>query len=81
MTHDRQVTVAQGRACVRLIEAAEALLAGEFEPESRYTLQQARQACVAQLRSLVADLPPHVTAQILVASERLIGPAGDVSKN
>lgn len=81
MTHDQQVTVARGRACVQLIEAAEVLLAGEFEPERRRTLQQARQIGVAQLRSLVGELPPHVTAQILVASEKLIGPAGDVSEN
>ncbi len=81
MATDEQAVTTQGRACVRLIEAADVLLSGELEPDSKRTLEQARQVCVVKLRSLVAALPPRVTAQILAASEKVIGLAGEISQN
>jgi hypothetical protein len=73
--------VVQGRACIRLIEAADALLGSELTPEERAALVQARQQCVRRLRGLVARLPPGLTAQILAASDKVVGPSQGASQN
>lgn len=81
MSIDREQAITQGRAYVRLIEAADVLLASGKESGDMATLRAARRVCAERLRALVATLPPEVTAQIMAASERLAGPVGDIGKN
>lgn len=73
--------VVQGRACIRLIEAADVLLDSELAPDERAALVRARQQCVRRLRGLVARLPAGLTAQILAASEKVVGPGQDATQN
>jgi hypothetical protein len=44
-------------------------------------LRAARQFAVKRLRTLVTELPPDVFAQILVASDKVMAPVGDISMN
>ena len=73
-------TIQQGRAVVRLIEAIGVLLLVAAEPEAgelRVLQQRYRQ----RLRAWVAELPPAISAQILIASEQIHGPGGEVTLN
>jgi len=78
-------TIAQGRACVRLIEAVGALLEvgrGDLNSKEANALVEARALAVKRLRVLVAELPPEAVAQILAASEKLGGfPVGEIGAN
>ncbi len=78
---DYDNTIRQGRACVRLIEAADVLIADSPGEIDTTVLRQARELCVAQLRALVRTLPSHVSAQILAASEKIDGPTGEIGQN
>lgn len=81
MDEETQTAIQLGRACVRLIESAKVLEAASAEFDARVRYGMAREAAQAQLRILVRDLPADVTAQILVASEKALGPAGDLGLN
>ena len=73
-------TIQQGRAVVRLIEAIDVLLLVAAEPEaSELRVLQPRYR--QRLRAWVAELPPAISAQILIASEQIHGPAGEVTLN
>jgi hypothetical protein len=73
--------VVRGRAMVRLIEAAEVLLTGATTPNERVTYGLARELAQQALRELVRDLEPESTAQILVASDKIVGTVKDVGLN
>lgn len=73
--------VVRGRACVRMIEAAEVLVKFATSPHERVTFGEAGELARQQLRNLVRDLAPAVAAQILVASEAALGTVGDVGLN
>jgi len=81
MNQNRSQVIAQGRAYVRLIEAADVLLAGEMEEAEDTLLHQVRQIFTGKLRELVATLPPEITAEILAASEKIKGPTKGFSPN
>jgi hypothetical protein len=57
------------------------LLASVTTSHERVTYGLARDQARQALRELVADLPPEVTGQILIASEGALGPVGDVGLN
>ena len=65
---------------VRLIEAIDVLVTGADEREA-IELRAVQARYRQRLRQLVADLPPVVSAQILVASDSIHGPGGDVTLN
>jgi len=71
----------RGRAYARLIEAAEFLISDMTDPVSAETLRQAMRISKEKLRLLVANLPPEVMAQILAASEKIVGTIREVSHN
>jgi hypothetical protein len=75
--------IVRGRAMVRMIEAGEVLLASAADPNERVTYGLARDLARQALRSLVAEMPADVTAQILAASETALGqwPVGSVGRN
>lgn len=81
MDEETETAIRLGRACVRLIEAAKVLqdACADFDGRVRYGM--AREYAQAQLKILIRDLPNHITAQILVASEAGLGTAGDVGLN
>jgi hypothetical protein len=81
MNQDRSRMLIEGRAYVRLIEAADVLLAGEGDDAERTLLHKMRQTYTSKLRELIGKLPPEATAEILAASDKIIGPVGDVSRN
>ena len=71
-------TIQQGRAVVRLIEAIGVLLLVAAEPEaSELRVLQPRYR--QRLRAWVAELPPAISAQILMTSEPLHGPGDEVT--
>jgi hypothetical protein len=70
-----------GRAYVRLIEAAQVLIEYTEMDEERERLEQLVATYQAALRELVGKVPAHVTAEIMAASEKVIGTAGDVHIN
>jgi spermidine synthase len=72
--------IQQGRAVVRLIEAIDVLLLDVAEPEAS-ELRVLQQRYRQRLRAWVAELPPAISAQILIASEQIHGPAGEVTLN
>ncbi len=80
MTDDED-TIRPGRACVRLIEAAQALLKAATDKHDRIILEGARVLAVRPWRQLVRDSDPAVTAEIMVASGPALGTMRDVSKN
>jgi hypothetical protein len=73
--------IRRGRAYVRMIEGAEVLLSGASTANERVTYGLARDLARHALRELVAELPPELTGQILIASEGALGPVGDVGVN
>ena len=80
MMADYEESIKQGRAMVRLIEAANILLpdAGQREADSLRDLTIRYQK---RLRKMIAELPTEVSAQILAASEHINGPIGDMTLN
>lgn len=65
---------------VRLIEAIDVLVTDADEREA--TELRAMQTRYRQrLRQSVAELPPVVSAQILIASDNIHGPAGEMTLN
>jgi hypothetical protein len=66
---------------VRLIEAAAVLNEWEDDERSRRRLEPVQRRCQDGLRKLVEVLPPHVTAQIMAASERALATMLDVETN
>lgn len=74
--------ITQGRACVRLVEAAEALLIGAgLSVVEAKVVRRARDLARTRLRQMLADLPATTTAQILMASDRHLGPSREVNLN
>ncbi len=73
MPTDKTLLIRHGRALVRLIEAIDVLLAEERRRAARATWRDARDQAVRQLRELVRDQPPSVTAEILAASDKIAG--------
>ena len=65
---------------VRLIETIDVLVTGADEREA-IELRAVQARYRQRLRQLVADLPPAVSAQILLASDQIQGPGGDVTLN
>ena len=80
MLIDYEEIIQQGRAMVRLIEAANILLpeAGQREADLLRDLKIQYQK---RLRKIIADLPPDISAQILVASDHISGPVSDTTLN
>jgi hypothetical protein len=70
--------VRRGRACVRLIEAVDGLLQQKFDQHELGTLQDARRLAVQQLRMIVRDSDPAITAQIMAASDNRLRTAKHV---
>lgn len=79
--NEAESIIKQGKAYVRLIEAADVLLADDLDEAERVLLEQVRQVYKTKLRALVGSQPPALTAQILAASENIKGPAGEFGKN
>ncbi len=78
---EKTALIVRGRALVRLIEAGKVLLTYHLEPDERIRFGLAVEAAQAQLRQLVGEIDPAMAAQIIVASENALGPAGDVTVN
>ena len=78
---DYSATIRAGRAYVRLIEAAGVLAEWEDDDRSRHKWQRVRRSAQAGLRKLVELLPANVTAEIMLASEKVLGTARDVGLN
>jgi len=77
-----QRVITQGRAMVRLIEAADVLLANSGSWRETLLLKATRGLYRHRLRGLVAALPPQISAEILAASENIGGgPVQDPSRN
>ena len=73
-------TILQGRAIVRLIEAIDVLVTAAAEQEVK-ELRAIQTRYRQRLRQLVADLPSAVSAQILIASDNIHGPTGEMTLN
>jgi hypothetical protein len=71
----------RGRALVRLIEAGRVLLAYHLTADERVRFGLAVEAAQAQLRQLVGEIDPATSAQIIAASETVLGPVGDITMN
>ena len=80
MMADYEESIKQGRAMVRIIEAATMLLPTADHQEACY-LRDLQVWYRQRLRRLVAELPTEVSAQILAASEHINGPIGDTTLN
>jgi hypothetical protein len=78
---EKEAIIVRGRALVRLIEAGKVLLAYRISPHERVTFGLAVEAAQAQLRQLVGEVDPSISAQIIAASESALGPIGDVTVN
>jgi len=66
----QQRAITAGRACVRLVESADALLGYRPAWTETLLLRLVRALYRRRQRSLVAALPPEMSAEILAASER-----------
>jgi hypothetical protein len=81
----QQRVITAGRACVRLIEAADALLG--YRPAwteallSRRLRGLVRALYRHRLRELIGALPAEMGAEILAASEKIEGPVQGVGRN
>jgi hypothetical protein len=78
---EKMALVVRGRAMVRMIEAAKVLLTFATTPNERVTYGLACELAQQALRELVFDVQPDITAQIMVASERVLGTVKDVMLN
>ena len=73
--------ITYGRAVVRIIEAADALLGRKPAWTKRLLLRLARALYSHRLRDLVAVLPSDLTGEILAASEKMTGVVRGFSPN
>jgi hypothetical protein len=64
-----------------LIEAGKVLLNYHLDADERDPFGLAVEAAQAQLRQLVAEIDPALSAQSISAIESVLGPAGDVTVN
>jgi len=70
-----------GRAYVRLIEAAQLLIAYAEHDGEVERLRQLAKDYQAGLRELVGKVPAHVSADIMAASEKVLGTVQNVGLN
>lgn len=73
--------VVRGRALVRLIEAGKVLLAYHPTADERVRFALAVEAAQVQLRQMVGEIDPATSAQIIAASETVLGTIGDITVN
>jgi hypothetical protein len=73
--------VGLGRAYVRMVETADALLEREPFWTEKLLLRIVRTFYSHRLREMVAVLPPELTDEVLVASERMMGVAKGFTRN
>lgn len=73
--------IRRGRACVRLIEAADVLLESAATAHERVVLASAREHAQGILRTLIETVDSASAAQILVASDKMLGTVSDIGKN
>jgi len=66
---------------VRIIEAADVLLDKRPAWAEKLLLRMVRSLYSHRLRGLVAVLPSDLTGEILVASENMMGPVREFTKN
>ena len=71
-----QAKIAAGRACVRIMEAVEVLLASGATQSERVIFAEARDLARRRLRSVVRGQESEITVQILMASEGAPRPPG-----
>jgi hypothetical protein len=76
----RKNTIAYGRVLVKIVEGADYLYPDSRRLE-RLKLKIVRWLYRKRLRELIALVPTDIGAEILAASENIIGPVGDVSLN
>jgi hypothetical protein len=74
-------TIVKGRAYVRLVEAADVLLAGGVEDAERVLLEQVRQVSKLKLRAMIVSVAPKEMAQVLAASDKINAPVSEFLKN
>ena len=79
MTH--QIEANARAALVRLVEAGKVLLTYHQTADDRVRFGLAVEAAQAQLRQLIQEVDSATSAQILIALEGALGPAGDVNAN
>lgn len=65
--------ISRGRACVRLIEAADVLLETKLDQYELMALKKSRGLVVRQLKELTGDTDPLITAQVMMASNKRLG--------
>jgi hypothetical protein len=73
--------ISQGRAYIRLMESAAVLLAGDLGEQEKVIVCQALRLAAERLQALMAEEPPAVIAEILVASDRTMVPVERYSLN
>ncbi len=78
---DNEDSTRRGRAGVRWIEAADVLLKQTVDKHEWTILEEARQLAVRQLRQIVRDSDPAITAEIMAASDKALGTVRDVMLN
>jgi hypothetical protein len=78
---DNEGIIRRGRACVRLIEAIEVLVANERRQDDRDALLQMSAWAKQRLRQIMADSDPATTTQIMAASDKRLGTVKDVMLN
>ena len=73
--------IALGRAYVRLIEAAEVIAGYSENDEEAQRLRELAAEYRQGLRQLIDTVDPHVVAEILAASEKVLGPVNELGRN
>lgn len=73
--------IALGRAYVRLIEAAQVIIGHTDVDEERERLEQLVRDYQAGLRDLLSKVSAATAAEILAASEKVLGPVRDGGLN
>ena len=81
MCTPQQRVITTGRACVRLIEAADALLGYRPAWTEVLLLRLVRALYRHWLRQLRGALPAEMGAEILAVSEKIEGPVQEFGKN
>jgi len=79
--HVVQNVIALGRAYVRLVESANALLERKPFWTERLLLRMVRALYSRRLREMVGALPANVTAEILAGSDKMSGVVQGFSHN
>jgi hypothetical protein len=75
------VLIARGRACIRMMEAAEVLLESNKDINEIETFREARDLARWRLREIVAHQDQAIVAAIMVASDKHLGTVGDILLN